>query len=122
MKEIAYTSLPLGLVFDDDVLSIVRVSRDYNSRAGITGYLAYDGEAFLQVIEGPDAAVDSLYDRILDDPRHHQIVLLADGPVRTRAFADWAMGYRRVKSVIDEVGPASGAESFAQRLSVLLKA
>ena len=123
MKEIAYISRPCGLVFDDDVLAIVRTSRRRNVRAGITGWLLYDGKRFLQLLEGPDARVDDLYGRILVDPRHVDVRLLADGDIDGPRFSRWGMAYRRVGDVTRELGTLVRRDgSFGADLKVLQRA
>ena len=109
MKEIVYTSTPWGLVFDDDVLNIVRVSRRTNAAVGVTGFLVYDGSMFLQVIEGEDAIVDRLAARILRDDRHSGVHILSDTPIAKRSFARWSMGYRAVKPGLDTMGALPAA-------------
>lgn len=123
MKEIAYISRSQGLVFDDDVLAIVRVSREHNRRAGITGHLLYDGTRFLQLIEGPDAVVDRLYARIEADPRHKDVRTLAESAVTQRSFPDWNMAYRRVNDILEKIGPNLLADGrFGADLKPLLAA
>jgi hypothetical protein len=71
----------------EDIL-IASVTR--NNRDTISGFLLCDGEAFLQVIEGPATAVEACFSRILRDPRHEdiQVRIRTEGP---RLFARWSM-------------------------------
>ncbi len=46
---------------------------------------------FAQVLEGPQEAVERLYDRIKIDPRHDTLDVREAHQVETRAFARWAM-------------------------------
>ena len=53
---------------------------------------------FLQVLEGPRAAVRHLYyHRILSDQRHHHCHVLGEGPWPERSFATWKMGFRHAQ-------------------------
>ncbi len=56
--------------------SILEASRSHNIGNGITGVLCYGGGVFLQAIEGGRAAVNTLYNHIVADKRHTDVVLL----------------------------------------------
>lgn len=71
--------------------------RTTNARLHITGVLLYSTEGqVLQVLEGDADLVHELYAVIAADIRHRDVVKLADGPVPSRAFADWSMQFRSV--------------------------
>jgi hypothetical protein len=70
---------------------ILVVSSRLNARDGITGFLLCDGVEFAQVLEGPMAAVEACFDRILADERHADIVLRLKEEVPQRRFARWSM-------------------------------
>lgn len=76
--------------------AILSVSRKNNEAADVTGYLIFDGETFIQVLEGPRDALDATMTRIVRDERHRDVTVLATQPVETRSFREWKMGgYRR---------------------------
>ncbi len=77
-------------VFD----SILESSRRNNDRNGITGVLFYSDGHFLQVLEGESLVVRQIYDRIMTDSRHRDIVLLLNEPVARRDFDGWTMGWQ----------------------------
>ena len=63
-----------------------------NAELGVTGILMSSGRMFYQVIEGPDDAIDDLFARIADDPRHQDVLLLDEEVgVTERIFADWSL-------------------------------
>ena len=79
--------------FGGEELSVVlRQSTTNNPRLGVTGVLCFSGEIFLQVLEGGRSQVSALYNRIAQDPRHHDVVLLSYEEIDERSFAGWAMG------------------------------
>ena len=84
---------PMGAAALDKLL---HQSRAYNQQHDITGVLLHTPEGrFLQVLEGPRAAVRHLYYHgILSDPRHHHCQVLGEGAWPTRSFATWTMGFR----------------------------
>lgn len=68
----------------------------HNKEDGITGMLLYSGGNFLQVLEGAHEKVRATYDRICQDPRHANAMLLLEQDVPERHFGDWSMGYRQL--------------------------
>ena len=59
---------------------------------GITGVLMTSGGLFFQVFEGPKESVDALWEKLENDPRHSDVLLIsAEEDVRDRLFPDWAM-------------------------------
>lgn len=68
-------------------------SRRNNKKLGVTGALCSSPRGFLQILEGPAAAVNDLYNRIVRDPRHTQVTLLEYTRVPFREFENWSMAY-----------------------------
>jgi hypothetical protein len=76
----------------DAVSAILKKSTTNNPVLGITGVLCSSGAVFLQVLEGGRSQVSQLYNRITQDPRHTDVVLLSYDEIDERRFAGWAMG------------------------------
>lgn len=91
--QLFYVSRASGAVGDAEVESIVRAARRANARRDVTGCLLFSGHCFAQVLEGPQAVVVDLAERIADDPRHVGVRVLAESARAERDYADWAMGY-----------------------------
>ena len=90
VRHVIYISRPTH--FDHLVLEeILTKSRSNNPAIGITGSLIYHSDLFLQLLEGPPLAVHKLYQTILADNRHADIVNLCDETFSRRLFASWAM-------------------------------
>ena len=77
-----------------------------NATTGITGLLLYGNSAFLQVLEGGRAAVSATFNRISQDKRHHELVLIGITEIAEREFQDWAM---RVVMIDGIQGPRTAA-------------
>ena len=92
MFYLVYVSMAAENISKADLLDILAKSRENNSKAGITGMLLHKDENFMQVLEGEEAAVRALYQRLLLDPRHRGILTLVEGEREERHFADgpWA--------------------------------
>lgn len=90
LTQIIYASRPFG--FDSSVLDdILTISRARNGRDGITGTLICRADMYLQLIEGPDAAIQATYARIAADDRHVDVTPLVTRTVTDRLFPHWAM-------------------------------
>jgi len=72
-----------------DVKDLVASAQGRNRAMGITGLLIYYQGSFLQILEGPRAAVDRLFEQIQADPRHARILLLERRPIPQRDFPSW---------------------------------
>ncbi|MGB3070370.1 MAG: BLUF domain-containing protein [Ottowia sp.] len=76
------------------VSEIVKKARLANAISGITGVLGFDGEKFVQYVEGPSAAILELLAAIERDPRHTDFDIKAQGEsIAERRFQEWQMGY-----------------------------
>lgn len=95
MLQIAYISTSSQPHDAEALEAILAVSRRNNAAADVTGLLVAGGRRFLQVLEGPEAAVLAAYARIQQDPRHRALVLLSCRAVAARAFGNWSMGFER---------------------------
>lgn len=94
MKFVMYTSVLNQDQYDVLVVpDIIKTARTQNNIHGITGVLLFDGLNFTQYFEGPEDAVDTLFDNILRDKRHKNIVIVLTGKQQGRLYNDWGMGY-----------------------------
>jgi hypothetical protein len=90
MIQLIYSSRPFG--FDDAVLNgILLTARRNNARDQITGALICQHDLYLQLLEGPEAAVEARYLGIARDDRHLEVVKRVSRPVTDRLFPSWAM-------------------------------
>jgi hypothetical protein len=53
----------------------------------------------MQVLEGGRAAVNELYNKIVRDPRHTEVLLLHYEEVAERRFSGWTMGQVNVSKI-----------------------
>ncbi len=90
IMQLIYASEPFG--FDDAMLNgILSVSRRNNPSRGITGCLICRQDLYLQMLEGPEEALDTLFAKIAVDDRHLKVTRLYAEPADERLFPDWAM-------------------------------
>lgn len=95
---LTYVSTATRSLSKADLDELLAQCRKNNSELGITGMLLYKDGNFMQVLEGEEGTVRSLYAKIGDDPRHKGEILLQQGTVEERQFAGWSMGYRDLGS------------------------
>lgn len=101
MRQILYRSSSTVQGDRGDLATILEQSRHNNAIDGITGLLWSDGVHFLQVFEGPTRSVEATFARILNDDRHHDIVLLHNERIAERQFGGWSMAHRRTDDAAD---------------------
>jgi hypothetical protein len=94
LYRIAYQSQPTVPVTLQLVNGIVTVARKRNAAAGITGFLTFRPEWFLQVLEGEQEAVCRLFADIGKDRRHCGLTLLEHRVIARREFPAWSLGAR----------------------------
>lgn len=73
--------------------SILDACRTNNPSHGITGILCYSGDTFIQVLEGGRLEVSRMYNTIVRDQRHREVMLLNYEEISERRFCDWSMGH-----------------------------
>lgn len=102
--KLSYTSIAVAAhdIALQQAHEICARSEDRNARIGISSVLTVHRGRFAQVLEGPEDAVRTALRRIMDDPRHHSITVLADGPLAERRYGNWSMAYRDPKAFINE--------------------
>lgn len=96
MYHLVYTSHATRPFSEDELIALLRECRDFNRAHGITGMLLYIQGKFIQVLEGPQQEVTSLFDLIARDSRHQRVTVVLEGDSEHRHFKDWSMGFRRL--------------------------
>ena len=96
MLSLIYVSTSIKLMKDDELLDILKVSRENNTSGDITGMLLYKGGNFMQVLEGPDDAVNDIFEKIKKDPRHKDVSVISREQIQTRQFPSWEMAFQNL--------------------------
>lgn len=91
-----YSSIAVTPFSEPELDALLVVSRANNARSGVTGMLLYRDGRFLQVLEGPEASIRQVMERIQDDSGHHSVRTLLEDRVTRRQFPDWTMGFPQV--------------------------
>lgn len=93
LERLVYRSQSTHKLGSLHLFNLLSLCREKNRRLDITGHLLYTEEVFVQCIEGPPASIESLWQSLLRDERHHDIERLSRGPLSERRFADWSMAF-----------------------------
>lgn len=96
MHHIIYMSRGVAPLSEDELRTLLLQARQDNERHQITGALVYGDGQFMQIIEGEEKDLALLYAKLLNDPRHTNVVKLADKYIATRSFQDWSMAFQTV--------------------------
>jgi hypothetical protein len=93
MYELVYCSTARQTLRREEILSLLKKAREFNSAHDITGCLLYYNQQFIQILEGEKEILKSLYDKIHLDNRHTQVTILSEGQKDERVFDDWTMAF-----------------------------
>ncbi len=113
MIQLSYISSVAQPMTTAELVDLLQTCLANNQRDGLTGMLLYGNEVFLQTLEGEEAAVDTLYGKILQDPRHSNVKSLTRRPIETRQYSDWNMGFKRVDD--EDLTHVDGLIDFSQK-------
>lgn len=127
---LVYTSTATTPFSPDDLAELLRTSRASNAERDITGLLLHRKGRFTQFLEGDEAEVRALLERIETDERHTGIRVLIDGYAERRQLPDWTMGYEPVaesatpppegfRDTFDDLDGAGGDDAVLRALREL---
>jgi len=96
VHQIIYTSAAKEGAALEDFREIARHSAQNNQTLDVTGILLFFESNIMQVIEGEQAIVETLFNRIKHDDRHSAVTLLVSRATEKREFQSWSMGFSEV--------------------------
>lgn len=94
-------------------------SRSNNARAGLTGFLFYQGSKFYGLLEGPRELLLERMEVIVSDRRHCHLTVLREEDVESCRFRNWTFSALPLPSPSQLADPVSDAfiMTLARRLS-----
>ena len=111
-----------------EIDSILAASRRNNPHCGITGALVFNRGIFAQALEGRGVAVETVFERIQQDPRHGDVQVLAFNKAAERVFPNWSMAFlgqsREDQNMFGHIGRDTGfstARIEGQRLLEIIR-
>ncbi|WP_440903029.1 BLUF domain-containing protein [Catenovulum sp. SX2] len=113
LTRLVYTSTITDSFSPSDIELILEAARKNNGKRNVTGMLCFSRKYFLQCLEGSRTQVNQIYQKILNDPRHTNIVLLDYQQISHREFSEWSMSYIPESSLTSALSlKYSGASTF----------
>ena len=97
---------------DPVVARILAKSRANNRKNGLVGVLYFGDGCFFQCLEGEEGAIDSLYAKLEQDPRHKDLKIISRKPIAALSFQDWSMKYVPVEQAMTKLLLSKGMASF----------
>lgn len=95
MYSICYVSAASRHMSKEELLGLMDSCHKNNEAIDVTGLLLYNGNGtFIQVLEGEQAIVQALYDKISLDSRHHRVNCIGRQSIEARSFPNWSMGFK----------------------------
>jgi Sensors of blue-light using FAD len=88
-----YLSRSVGPQTTTMTSAILATARSFNAEHGISGVLCQGQGFFVQVLEGQRSAVNRLYRKIVQDPRHQDVDVLLLDDIDQRRFGQWSMAH-----------------------------
>ncbi len=99
LYHLGYVSTQTRPMFPEDLIDLLNEALDRNQKQNLSGLLLHREGSFFQVLEGDKQDVTEVFEAIQKDPRHHRIKVLFEGPIETREFPDWRMGFVELDGV-----------------------
>ncbi len=93
LHQIIYTSAARPSATLEDFKAIAQQASVKNKSIGVTGIMLFTDGVIFQVLEGEQAVVEALYERIARDKRHSGILRMISRRAPRREFAQWSMGF-----------------------------
>ncbi len=97
---------------EPNVVRILAKSRTNNRRNGLVGVLYFGDGAFFQCLEGDEGAINTLFAKIENDPRHKDVRLISKKHVSRLSFPDWAMKYAPLDERMGKYLKENGYQNF----------
>jgi hypothetical protein len=93
LLRLIYVSLTTVELDGPAIGALLEQAQARNEQLGMTGVLCTGRGHFVQLLEGPEDHVVSVYASILRDKRHRDVTLVSAALAAERAFPTWSMGH-----------------------------
>jgi len=101
IMQLIYMSKSSENMSEDNLLSLVKAAQKYNIEHDISGFLISDKETIVQLLEGIEKEVVSLFQKIKNDTRHHEIKIQYQAASDVRAMPFLGMGLCFINSKVN---------------------
>ena len=97
---------------DPVVARILAKSRANNRKNGLVGVLYFGDGCFFQCLEGERTAIETLYAKLEQDPRHKDLKIISRKSIAAPSFQDWSMKYVPVEHAMTKLLQSKGMVTF----------
>lgn len=91
LSQLLYVSRASKL-FSSTLRDLATRANEANRKRNVTGLLVYSSGNFIQLLEGREAILQLLFEKIRVDPRHEDVQQLYFAPTQERLFTEWNFG------------------------------
>ena len=85
------------------LLKLENQASNNNRKFNISGLLILSDGRFLQVLEGEPKFVNKIYNKIVQDKRHHDVELISYERVTKHEFNDWSMKLFNLENIAEPI-------------------
>ena len=96
LSQLVYVSNRKPYCSQDEIDKILISCEKNNPKLNITGILLYTEKKFIQLVEGDARVITDLYDKIKEDDRHSNTMMISFGPIKEKSFPSWNMASRSI--------------------------
>lgn len=100
MFTIAYLSNLSRQLSKEELFALATNASENNRKKDICGILLYSGNKFLQVLQGEEEAVKTLFEKIAKDSRHRNVTVIIESHSMAKEFGNWSMAFKEL--TVDE--------------------
>lgn len=97
---------------EPNVGRILLKSRINNKSKNITGVMYFGDGCFFQCLEGEVDAVNTLFEKLKNDPRHADVQLISRTSISAPTFASWEMKFVPLEEPMTRLLHSRGYTSF----------
>lgn len=91
MRRIIYQSIASPAMDRAELFRLVYHARVANEQRGLSGFLLFADQRFLQVLEGDTWKLFATFDKIRADMRHTQVTMIDERSIAGPLFPNWRM-------------------------------
>lgn len=117
---ISYVSTGCDCLKYDDIKGILEQSQYNNKAQNITGILVYCNKHFFQILEGEKDAVLKVFESILVDRRHDNVIKIQEGYIKDRNFKSWNMAFKSYNKELKQLDDFNNEQfySYLKEISI----
>lgn len=86
LYQLVYCSICPKHISQESIENLLLISQNFNTKNNITGCIVFHNFEFVQLFEGTETAIDSLYNLVAHDIRHKHITIIDKQLVTERSF------------------------------------